>query len=99
MTRNLWDNIRRFIMQPKLWLFIGLVLILYSFVFERAGFIRQFHLKRENTELRSQVDMTRKKLDYLQQEVKALKTDIERIKQEAIRNGYAEPDEVIIQLR
>jgi len=86
-------------MQARLWLFIGLIFILYSFVFEKAGFIRQYRLKRENTQLRAQVQLTKKKLEFLQDEVEALKHDIDRIKQEAIRNGYAEPDEVIIQLR
>ena len=86
-------------MQPRLWLFVGIAFILYSFIFERAGFIRQYRLKRENTQLRAQLDVTRKKLHYLQDEIEALKHDINRIKQEAIRNGYAEPDEVIIQIR
>lgn len=99
MHRIPWEKIQRFFMQPKLWLFVGLVFILYSFVFERAGFIHQFRLKRENTQLRAQVELTQKKLEYLQEEIEALKHDIDRIKQEAIRNGYAEPDEVIIQLR
>jgi len=99
MKRIPWEHIQRFLMQPRLWLFIGLIFILYSFVFEKAGFIRQYHLKRENTQLRAQVKLTQKKLEFLQNEVEALKHDIDRIKQEAIRNGYAEPDEVIIQLR
>lgn len=99
MNRIPWETIQRFFMQPKLWLAVGLVFILYSFVFENAGFIRQYRLKRENTQLRAQVELTQKKLDYLQDEIEALKHDIDRIKQEAIRHGYAEPDEVIIQLR
>ena len=94
-----WMDIRHFIMQPKLWLFIGIAFILYSFIFERAGFIRQYQLKRENKELQTQVKLTQQKLAYLQGEIDALKNDIDRIKQEAIRNGYTEPDEVIIHLR
>ena len=99
MTNITWDDIRHFIMQPRLWLFIGIAFILYSFIFERAGFIRQYQLKRENVALQAQVKLARQKLNYLQSEINALKTDIDRIKQEAIRQGYAEPDEVIIQLR
>jgi len=99
MNHITWHDIRQFIMQPRLWLFIGIAFILYSFIFERAGFIRQYQLKRENVELQAQVKMAQKKLAYLQNEIKALETDIDRIKQEAIRHGYAEPDEVIIQLR
>lgn len=86
-------------MQPRLWLFVGIAFILYSFIFERAGFIRQYRLKRENMQLRAQLDVTRKKLEYLQNEIEALTHDINRIKQEAIRHGYAEPDEVIIRIR
>jgi cell division protein FtsB len=99
MHINRWIDIRHFIMQPRLWLFIGIVFILYSFIFERAGFIRQYQLKRENIELKAEVQLARKKLDYLQREIKALESDIDRIKREAIEHGYAEPDEVIIQLR
>ena len=73
--------------------------ILYSFIFERAGFIRQYQLKRENIELQAQLKETRQRLLFLEQEIDALKHDIDRMKQEAIRHGYAEPDEVIIQLR
>ena len=94
-----WSDIRHFLMRPRLWLFIGIVFILYSFIFERAGFIRYYQLKRENKELQTHVQVTQKKLRYLQDEVHALKNDIDRIKQEAIRHGYAEPDEVIIHLR
>lgn len=86
-------------MQPRLWLFVGIAFILYSFIFERAGFIHQIQLKRENVRLQAQVKLAEEKLQFLQSEVDALKHDIDRIKQEAIRQGYAEPDEVIIQLR
>ncbi|MBN1480974.1 hypothetical protein EH223_00705 [candidate division KSB1 bacterium] len=99
MSRFSWYDIRNFFLQPRLWLIVGIVFILYSFIFERAGFIRQYRLKRENIELRASVLRTRKKLEYLQSEIDALQKDIDRIKQEAIRHGYAEPDEVIIQLR
>ena len=71
----------------------------WSYIYERAGFIRQYQLKRENIELQVQVKETQKKLAYLKTEIDALKNDIDRIKQEAIRHGFAEPDEVIIQLR
>ena len=99
-TKNITrSNIRNMLMQPRLWLFVGIAFILYSFIFERAGFIRQFQLKRENVELQAQVKLAEEKLLYLQGEVDALKHDIDRIKQEAIRQGLAEPDEVIIQLR
>lgn len=94
-----WIDVRHFMMQPRLWLFLGIAFILYSFIFERAGFIRQYQLKRENIELQEQLKLAQKKLDYLQGEIDALKNDIDRIKQEAVRYGYAEPDEVIIQLR
>jgi len=94
-----WIDIRDFILQPKLWLFIGICFILYSFVFEKSGFIRQYQLLRENKRLQMQVQITKQKLEFLQQEVDALQNDIERMKQEAIRNGYAEKDEVIIHLR
>ncbi len=96
MTAN---DIRNFLMQPRLWLFIGIAFILYSFIFERAGFIRQYQLKRENVELQEQLLQARKQLEFLQGEIDALKNDIDRIRQEAIRQGYAAPDEVIIQLR
>lgn len=99
MRRFSWFDIRNFFLQPRLWLVAGIVFILYSFIFERAGFIRQYRLKRENIELRANVLKTQKKLEYLQSEINALKNDIERIKQEAVRHGYAEPDEVIIQIR
>lgn len=92
-------DIRNFLIQPRLWLFIGIAFILYSFIFERAGFIRQYQLKRENVELQEQLKQARKRLEFLQSEIDALKNDIDRIKQEAIRHGYAAPDEVIIQLR
>ncbi|MBN1465883.1 septum formation initiator family protein [candidate division KSB1 bacterium] len=92
-------DIRNFLMQPRLWLFIGIAFILYSFIFERAGFIRQYQLKRENIELQEQLQAAQKQLAFLQSEIDALKTDIDRIRQEAIRHGYAAPDEVIIQLR
>jgi len=94
-----WIDVRNFIFQPKLWLLIGIVFILYSFVFEKSGFIRQYQLVRENKELKTQVMLSKQKLQFLQHEVDALKNDVDRMKQEAIRNGYAEKDEVIIQLR
>lgn len=94
-----WIDIRNFILQPKVWLFIGICFILYSFIFEKSGFVRQYQLTRENKELRTQVSFAKQKLEFLQHEVSALQNDIERMKQEAIRNGYAEKDEVIIHLR
>ncbi len=99
MKRIDWIDIRNFVLQPRLWLFIGICFILYSFIFEKSGFIRQYRLVRENRQLQAQVMQARQKLQFLQQEVNALRNDIDRIKQEAIRNGYAEKDEVIIQLR
>ncbi len=99
MKRIDWIDIRNFILQPGLWLFIGICFILYSFIFERAGFIRQVQLVHENRQLQTQVMLAKQKLKFLQQEVDALKNDVDRIKQEAIRNGYAEKDEVIIHLR
>ena len=85
--------------QPKLWLAIGVSVILYSFIFEKSGFIRQYQLVRENKELKTQVLLSKQKLQFLQHEVDALRNDVDRMKQEAIRNGYAEKDEVIIRLR
>ncbi|RPI02958.1 MAG: hypothetical protein EHM72_02780 [Calditrichaeota bacterium] len=92
-------TIQRIIRQPRLWLIIGSVLILYSFVFERSGFIRQLELKRENKRLQQQIILAQERMVFLQGEINALKNDIERMKQEAIRNGYAESDEVIVRIR
>jgi cell division protein FtsB len=94
-----WMDIRDFILQPKLWLFLGICFILYSFIFEKSGFIRQYQLVRENKQLHSQVLVAKQKLQFLQHEVEALQNDVDRMKQEAVRNGYAEKDEVIIHLR
>lgn len=94
-----WYALRNLFLQPRLWFFLGIAFILYSFIFERSGFIRQYQLKQENRQLQSQVAAAKKRLHHLQNEVDALKHDIERIKQEAIRLGYAEPDEVIVHIR
>ena len=94
-----WIDIRDFVLKPKLWLFLGICFILYSFIFEKSGFIRQYQLVRENKQLHSQLIMAKQKLQFLENEVDALQNDIDRMKQEAIRNGYAEKDEVIIHLR
>ena len=94
-----WTSVRNFFLRPRLWFIIGIVFILYSFVFERSGFIRQYQLKRENQKLQLEVAAAKERLKFLQKEVKALQHDIERIKQEAIRMGYAEPDEVIVHIR
>ncbi len=92
-------SLRNALLQPRLWFIIGIVFILYSFVFERSGFIRQYQLEKENRQLRTEVAAAKERLQFLKGEVDALQHDIERIKQEAIRLGYAEPDEVIVHIR
>ena len=80
-------------------MYFGIAFILYSFIFERAGFIRQYQLHRENRQLQAQVEIAKQKVEFLQKEVHALEHDIARMKQEVIKHGYAEPDEVIIHIR
>jgi len=99
MFRSFWVKFRDLLTQPRVWLILGIAFILYSFIFERSGFIRQYQLKRENSQLQNKLVHAQHKLHDLQKEVSDLKNDIERIKQEAIRLGYAEPDEVIVHLR
>ena len=99
MKRLDLTTIHNLIAQPRLWLMIGIAFIVYSFVFERAGFIRQVQLKHENIQLQQQLAAAQKRMESLQDEIAMLKNDVERLKEEAIRNGYAEPDEVIVRIR
>lgn len=99
MKRLRFTSILQLVLLPRLWLLLGIGLIVYSFVFERAGFIRQIQLKRENRQLQQQLVQAQTRMEALQAEIARLRTDVERLKQEAIRNGYAEPDEVIVRLR
>ena len=94
-----WDDIKRLALQPKFILIVCAVILVYSFVFEKSGLVRQLELIRENRELRSEIDLMQKRVLRIQEEIHALETDIEKIKAEAIKNGWAEPDEVIIKVR
>ncbi len=100
MKKSFRTHIRKTILNPKLLFWAGVLFILYSLAFDRGmGFIRQYQLARENKELQLKIEKAKQRNAHLKKEKELLKTDLERIKQEAIKNGYAEPDEIIVQFR
>lgn len=91
---------KRFLFNPKLLLTLGILFIMYTLVFDQGmGFIRQYELTKRNRELRQKIDQAKEKQEQLKKDIKLLKNDLTRIKQEAIKAGYAEPDEIIINIR
>ncbi len=99
VVRRVFSIIRSAAANPRVLLYAGIAFIIYSFFFERAGFINQARLKHENRQLQIQLAAARERMQALQEEVAALKNDVQRLKAEAVRNGYAEPDEVIVRIR
>ncbi|MDZ7315966.1 MAG: septum formation initiator family protein [candidate division KSB1 bacterium] len=99
MRHRFWSFLVRLLTNPRTWLAIGIGLVIYSFVFERAGFINQARLKHENIVLQKQLEEAQARMKALQAEIDALRSDVRRLKEEAIRNGYAEPDEVIVRIQ
>lgn len=94
-----WNDIQRLALQPKFILTVCAVILVYSFVFEKSGLVRQIELIHENRKLRSEIDMMKKRVSRIQEEIHALETDVEQMKAEAIKNGWAESDEVIVKVR
>jgi len=100
MRKSFRTQLRKAVLNPKLLFWAGILFILYSLIFDRGmGFIRQYQLWQENQELQAKIEKAEQRNEHLEEERQLLETDLERIKQEAIKNGYAEPDEIIVQFR
>ena len=94
------NTLKRLLFNPKFLLTLGILFILYTLVFDQGmGFIRQYKLTMKNRELRQEIEHAREIQKKLQQDIERLEHDLTRIKQEAIKAGYAEPDEIIINIR
>ena len=84
---------------PKYFWGIGILLLLFSFLSGKSGFIRQFKLYSENKKLQRDIAIEKAKQKWLENELDSLKNDMARLKKEAYKNGYGKEDEIIILFR
>jgi cell division protein FtsB len=102
--RGFWGRLRRRLGTVKItkgrFYLIGIVILFLGYVAGSSGFVAQIRLWQQGRQLQKDIEIEKKKKEWMKREAESLANDRNRIKREAQKeHSLGEPDEIIVQVQ